>query len=129
MSWPGDCSSIIARRRVFACRWVRERASVRIWPKSELAKTPVGAERRPQLRQPLDGFRRWCGGDGRAVERADRRPEHEVGCDACFGQCLQHPHLGRAEQAPSAEHECGPTRRGALRGVGGIGIRRAFIGG
>ena len=30
MRWPGDCSSIRVRSRLLECRWVRERASVRI---------------------------------------------------------------------------------------------------
>ena len=81
----------------------------------------LGSERRPELGQPLHRLGGRGGGNRRAVQSPDRRPEHQVRGDPSLGQSLQHPDFSRAQQAAPAEHEGRLTgrrftgRRGGLR--------------
>nr|WP_257908913.1 hypothetical protein [Janibacter limosus] len=85
----------------------------------------------PQLLEPRDPVDARVRRDEGPVDRADARPDDEVGGDALGEQRLQHAHPGRSEDAAAAEDEgggghgrqitsagrqrAGPTRRGGSR--------------
>jgi hypothetical protein len=48
-----------------------------------------------------------CVAHGRAVERARRRPDHDVGDDAVLEQRAQHAHLAHTLIAAARQHERG----------------------
>ena len=93
----------------------------------------AGLRRGPEPDQPVGHRLGRVGGDQRAVDRADRGAEHQVGPDAGPEQGAQHAHLDRAEHSPAAEHERHRTAampfilaraRGPARRAAGPGGRR-----
>jgi hypothetical protein len=105
---PPVAESIVQQRaqRVVAVQAharARERPQA---PEDRPAEQLAALDRRPRAGQPLHrGERRLCR-DRRAVDRADRRAEHEVGRDAALQQGAQHADLVGAERSAAAEHEC-----------------------
>ena len=59
----------------------------------------------PHVGQPVDRPRGGVGGEKRPVDRADTRPDDEIGPDAEPEQALEHADLAGAEDAAAAEHE------------------------
>ena len=108
-----------ARSAALACRCVRVRASVvdrRSTDPPNMSLRSISDHRRGQ---PLDARARRVGGDRRAVDRADRRPEHEVRDDPALEQRAQHP----TSCAPSGPPP--PPRTKATRGRVGRGMAEA----
>jgi hypothetical protein len=84
---------------------------------AQLARVGVAVDllrrrRGPHLRQPLDRRLGGVGRDGRAVDRADRGADDQVGLDAVLQQRAEHADLGGAQHPAATEHECRGSRRG-----------------
>ena len=67
-------------------------------------------QRRPHAVELRDAGEVRRVGDGRAVERTGRRPDHDVGFDAPLEHGAEHPDLGHTLVAPARQDERGARR-------------------
>ena len=92
----------------------------------------VAAQLLPHRRELRDAGEVRRVADGRAVERAGRGPDHDVGDDAALEQRAQHPDLAHALVAAARQHERGARPSAAVRASpavrSGTASRRSHLG-